>query len=389
MAVLAPCLVTLRAEVNAKWPMRGKASDGWIGDVRHCGGANPTSDHCAVGGIVRAVDITNDPAHGLDAGKLAETLKGSGDKRLKYIISNGRIWNPTISPAWRKYTGANAHTKHVHVSCVKGTLENSTVPWPIDGIVTAPVNQVPVVVPQTVKALLKKGSKGTDVARLQTLLNANGAKLIADGDFGKVTHEAVLKFQKAKGLLADGKVGPKTWAALEAKKAPEKDQDKMPATTPGADFDKVVKHYEGKVAKVYELDGVLHGGWGHALAKNSGWKAGDPVSDQMAEAWLLQDRKIATERLLKHIAKPLNQAQFDAVASIIWNGGDGPGSPLYYHTKNGILANVLNAGDYAAAADVIVALGQKPTKSGKVFRGIINRRLTEAELFRGEAYKLR
>jgi GH24 family phage-related lysozyme (muramidase) len=30
----------------------------------------------------------------------------------------------------------------------------------------------------------------------------------------------------------------------------------------------------------------------------------------------------AQRSLLKHIARPLNQAQFDAVASIIWNGGN-------------------------------------------------------------------
>ncbi len=35
-----------------------------------------------------------------------------------------------------------------------------------------------------------------------------------DGKKGKITDEAIKEFQKANGLVADGKVGPKTWAAL-------------------------------------------------------------------------------------------------------------------------------------------------------------------------------
>ena len=56
---------------------------------------------------------------------------------------------------------------------------------------------------------LKKGSKGTDVEKLQKLL-----KITIDGDFGPKTEEAVKKFQKEHKLDADGIVGPKTWAAL-------------------------------------------------------------------------------------------------------------------------------------------------------------------------------
>lgn len=52
---------------------------------------------------------------------------------------------------------------------------------------------------------------------LQTLLNKNGANLLVDGDFGKKTDAAVRDFQRRninKVGIADGLVGPKTWAAL-------------------------------------------------------------------------------------------------------------------------------------------------------------------------------
>lgn len=64
---------------------------------------------------------------------------------------------------------------------------------------------------------LSKGSKGADVKALQILLNGNGCScgiFGADGDFGNATQKAVIKYQKAKGLDADGIVGPKTWAKL-------------------------------------------------------------------------------------------------------------------------------------------------------------------------------
>lgn len=62
---------------------------------------------------------------------------------------------------------------------------------------------------------LKKGSTGAEVESLQILLTGRGYPCgDIDGDFGSKTLTAVKKFQKAKGLTQDGKVGAKTWAAL-------------------------------------------------------------------------------------------------------------------------------------------------------------------------------
>ncbi|MEL6466678.1 MAG: peptidoglycan-binding domain-containing protein [Pseudomonadota bacterium] len=65
-------------------------------------------------------------------------------------------------------------------------------------------------------AILKKGSKGADVKKLQDALNKNGAKLKVDGDFGKMTESAVKTFQKKAKLKVDGQVGPQTQAALKS-----------------------------------------------------------------------------------------------------------------------------------------------------------------------------
>ena len=66
---------------------------------------------------------------------------------------------------------------------------------------------------------IRKGSKGDDVKYCQELLIKLGYDVGssgADGKFGNKTREAVMAFQRDKGLNADGGVGPLTWDALEA-----------------------------------------------------------------------------------------------------------------------------------------------------------------------------
>ena len=91
----------------------------------------------------------------------------------------------------------------------------------VDGIVgkltwaklydATPVNVTPV----TTQPMLRTGSRGDAVRKLQELLNAKGYTCgSVDGIFGSKTYAAVLAFQKANGLGADGIVGSLTWAKL-------------------------------------------------------------------------------------------------------------------------------------------------------------------------------
>jgi serine-type D-Ala-D-Ala carboxypeptidase (penicillin-binding protein 5/6) len=64
---------------------------------------------------------------------------------------------------------------------------------------------------------LKIGAAGMLVEALQRTLNARmtpSPELGVDGDFGSMTEAAVVDFQKAKGIEADGVVGAETWEAL-------------------------------------------------------------------------------------------------------------------------------------------------------------------------------
>jgi hypothetical protein len=113
---VAKSLLHLRDQVNAAFPNRSKSDDGTIGDDRHA--ATHSEHNPDANGVVRAMDITHDPKNGFDSYKFADELKASGDTRIYYVISNRRIWNPTISPNWRPYSGSNAHDRHVHISVV-------------------------------------------------------------------------------------------------------------------------------------------------------------------------------------------------------------------------------------------------------------------------------
>lgn len=69
-------------------------------------------------------------------------------------------------------------------------------------------------------SVLRQGSRGTDVITLQYLLNVAAefypsvASVSQDGIFGSGTHQAVMDFQRAMGLTADGIVGANTWRGL-------------------------------------------------------------------------------------------------------------------------------------------------------------------------------
>ncbi|MCR4264985.1 N-acetylmuramidase domain-containing protein [Nitratireductor sp. ZSWI3] len=61
---------------------------------------------------------------------------------------------------------------------------------------------------------LAEGARGPAVSDLQILLSALGYPVAADGVFGRLTREALARFQQDQGLKADGVVDTATWAAL-------------------------------------------------------------------------------------------------------------------------------------------------------------------------------
>ena len=195
---LAKSLVRLRDQINAAFPDRSKESDGSVGDLSH---AARVSDHNPnAAGFVCAIDITHDPEHGVDGRDLSRTL--TSDKRTKYVIFGGMIWKARTGK-WEPYRGPNKHNHHVHISVIPDSIKDDT-PWEINPTWVTPA---PAPVPQ--QRNLKLHDFGPDVRVLQKALGIE-----IDGTFGYRTERAVVKFQQANALKADGIVGPDTRKAL-------------------------------------------------------------------------------------------------------------------------------------------------------------------------------
>ena len=137
-------LLVLRDQVNAFAPNRDRDSDGLRASPEHTAN-NPTSDHephpvPGVGTeIVTALDLTHDPAGGFDSYRFAETLRRNRDRRIKYVISNGRMFSsyatssyPTFT--WRAYSGTDQHKGHVHISVLDAVVSDTRTPWNLDGL---------------------------------------------------------------------------------------------------------------------------------------------------------------------------------------------------------------------------------------------------------------
>lgn len=112
-------------------------------------------------------------------------------------------WRPPVDPVAvqdRQESGVDHSTLYVDLGAV--APPEPPVPPPY----TPPQEVlVAVMVPQ-----VQQGNTGATVHAVQTLLGG----LTIDGVFGPITHDAVVHYQEAHGLAADGIVGVHTWGSL-------------------------------------------------------------------------------------------------------------------------------------------------------------------------------
>lgn len=120
--VASPAAIAVLRQATALFPKRKKLSDGLLPSLAHQK-ASPNSDHNT--GL--AVDLTHDPARGVDCAEIFEKLKE--DDRVSYLIFQGKIWSRKYAKRGnRKYTGSNPHNKHLHISILPAHA-NDTSPW--------------------------------------------------------------------------------------------------------------------------------------------------------------------------------------------------------------------------------------------------------------------
>lgn len=140
---------------------------------------------------------------------------------LMYIIWNGKSWKSYRNPeTWTTYTGAVPHTDHIHFSfgwdgaCKrtswwtgKALTATSTTKC---GTSNGPLVSVETEFTQYKDTLLKLGSAGDAVVLAQQNLGVG-----ADGEFGPITRNAVLAFQKKWKLDVTGRVNRGVWNQME------------------------------------------------------------------------------------------------------------------------------------------------------------------------------
>ena len=140
----------------------------------------------------------------LDAPAEYPRRAGSSDRDL----SDGELWDLSLACARAKRSAAEkgllqqarAASAPLVVAVVAGVAANQGSAHPRAASEKAS---------QTDHRLLKLGSRGADVKRVQRTL-----RIPADGIFGPQTRRAVRAFQARHGLVVDGIVGPQTRAAL-------------------------------------------------------------------------------------------------------------------------------------------------------------------------------
>ena len=135
----------------------------------------------------------------------------------------------------------------------------------------------------------------------------------------------------------------------------------------------IIRESEGFEAKAYkDTGGVWTIGYGTIkYPDGTRVKNGDTCTKGQAELWLINDCKWVDACLDKHIKVKLNQNQFDALASFVYNVGEtafvkSTMLTLINQSKFGLAANQFDRWIY---------------DNGKVINGLVNRRAKEKLLF--------
>lgn len=119
-------------------------------------------------------------------------------------------------------------------------------------------------------------------------------------------------------------------------------------------------------------DDVWTIGWGHT----KGVSEGDTCTQESADEFLAEDLAEAEAAVNKMVTVPLNQNQFDALVSFVYNEGA-------HALEISTLLHKLNALDYIGAAAEFPRWNKQRKKDGSyvVLNGLVKRRDLERTLF--------
>ena len=142
----------------------------------------------------------------------------------------------------------------------------------------------------------------------------------------------------------------------------------------------LIKKYEGLRLKAYKCPaGVWTIGYGHTR----GVQPGDRITPEQAEEYLREDLKDCEQDVMDLVEVFINQNQFDALVSFVYNvGADIDTDHFAEGLGDSTLLIKLNGGDPEGAAR---EFPKWVYAGGKKLNGLIARREAERQLFLGVA----
>lgn len=210
MAVLTIGLQTVRGEFNAVFPLRDKASDGWIAggghtvvNTGHVGDKTGKAEYKDGDALdeVRAIDVDKDlrdAIRGVTMEQVIQYLVQRGRAGFylpfRYFIFKGRIWRKSTGWKTESYLGSNQHNEHAHFS---GDYTQTSDNWKGSlGLKTLVVKITPV-----------------KVGRMPF---KTSFPLIGEGDRDDKLdgYNTIIRIQRITGADDDGVWGPGTTAAI-------------------------------------------------------------------------------------------------------------------------------------------------------------------------------
>ena len=137
---------------------------------------------------------------------------------------------------------------------------------------------------------------------------------------------------------------------------------------------KFLTEHEGVIYKIYnDIAGYPTGGIGHKLSKqeNLQYNVGDKIDEATTVSWFVQDVREACSAIDFYVKVPLTINEKDAIVSFIYNIGNEAFAESTFLRE-------LNRKQYLSASREFT---RWIWAGGKRSKGLLNRRLSEQELF--------
>lgn len=132
----------------------------------------------------------------------------------------------------------------------------------------------------------------------------------------------------------------------------------------------LIKSFEGLRLQAYQ---DVVGVWTIGYGTTRGVKAGMAITKDQAERMLVNDVQRFEPDIDRLVKAPLNQGQWDALMSFVYNLGAA-------NLESSKLLKLLNQKDYAGAADQFPRWNKA---GGQVLQGLVRRRAAERGMFLG------